>query len=500
MNQKIIYHDNGLFIKSTWYDLEYIRKLYIQDNKSQAEMCKLLSVSRGSFIEIVNHFQLFKDADVIKKNRQKAIINKYGVNSVMLVPEIREKAIQNVKQKYGGQSALVDPIVRERAKNTMLIKYGVEYPSLSPEIVEKRRKNYFDKYHIDTHFQKNIMHFDIWRDDIKFNEFLNNFAEKPTYIELAEYFNVDRTAVNAKVLKLGLESLINVRPGYSQYENEIIQTLIQICSIREDQIIRNARGLLGDSDLEIDIYIPEHHFGIEFNGDYWHCDIFHQDHCGRTVYHQNKSLMSEHNGIFLFHVFEYEWNNEILREKIIDRWLQILHTDCDMTKISARKCAVNIINKDQKKQFLEDNHLQGNDHSTYDLGLIYDGEIVACMTFVHPKSNKYTWELTRFCVKRHYCIRGGASKLFSFFLQNINKNDTIVSYNDITKTTGNLYKILGFSCISINQPNYIWINFQTKDIRTRYQEQAAGEVKRMHSLGYHRLCDCGTKTWLYTKE
>jgi len=30
-------------------------------------------------------------------------------------------------------------------------------------------------------------------------------------------------------------------------------------------------------------------------------------------------------------------------------------------------------------------------------------------------------------------------------------------------------------------------------------KQSAGENKRMHDLGYHKLCDCGTKTWVYTK-
>ena len=78
--------------------------------------------------------------------------------------------------------------------------------------------------------------------------------------------------------------------------------------------------------------------------------------------------------------------------------------------------------------------------------------------------------------------------------------EKVVSYNDITKTKGDIYKILGFECASINEPNYWWVNFDTMDIRSRYQEQEAGEVERMHSQGYHRICDCGTRTWVYTKK
>ena len=55
-----------------------------------------------------------------------------------------------------------------------------------------------------------------------------------------------------------------------------------------------------------DIYLPEYHLGIEFNGSYWHSDIFHTDHKGRSTYHQEKSLKAEEVGIFLFHIFEYE--------------------------------------------------------------------------------------------------------------------------------------------------------------------------------------------------
>lgn len=76
----------------------------------------------------------------------------------------------------------------------------------------------------------------------------------------------------------------------------------------------------------------------------------------------------------------------------------------------------------------------------------------------------------------------------------------MVSYNDITKTTGRVYPLLGFEMVSVNAPNYIWMNFSTGDIRSRYQEQAAGETARMHDAGYHRVCDCGTKTWVYKKN
>ena len=123
------------------------------------------------------------------------------------------------------------------------------------------------------------------------------------------------------------------------------------------------------------------------------------------------------------------------------------------------------------------------------------------MCFGHSKYKKYSWELTRLASLKNIVVQGGASKLFNYFVQNkMQTGENVVSYNDITKTKGNIYQILGFTCISVNAPNYWWVNIKKKEVRTRYQEQAAGEVQRMHDAGYIRICDCGTKTWVYTKK
>ena len=272
----------------------------------------------------------------------------------------------------------------------------------------------------------------------------------------------------------------------------------------------NKRGLLS-SGKEIDIYLPDYKVGIEFNGEYWHCDLHEkfQDHSGRSHYHQDKSLEAEGQGIFLFHIFEHEWDEmwttknskfQNSHENIINRRGNIL----TQTKnhIPARKCEIREIIKEQKKDFLNKNHIQGNEHTgSYALGLFYEDQLVSCMCFGHSKFSRYNYELTRFATIHDTVVQGGASKLFKYFIDNKMKvGEKVVSYNDITKTKGDIYKILGFECASINEPNYWWVNFDTMDIRSRYQEQEAGEVERMHSQGYHRICDCGTRTWVYTKK
>lgn len=495
MNDKIRYQDDGCMVLGVFYTKEHLYDLYISQNVSQNDLSKQMGISRGSLIKIINHFQLFKDSEIIKENRKQAIINKYGVDSVMKVPGIKEKSQQKIIEKYGGKSPLVNEEVKKKTEKTMLKKYGVRYPSQSSNIIQQKKENYFNKYGVYSHYQRDIKNFDIWSDDVRLEGFLKSFETKPTYEELAEYFNVDRTAVNGRILHSNLDDYVNVRPGTSVYEKEIVSFLHEDLGISLDNIKQRVTGLLGDTKQEIDIFLPMYNFGIEFNGNYWHSDIFHTDHSGRSTYHQQKSLLAEEHGIFLFHIFEYEWKNLKIKENICSR-LKIVLKQCT-NKIAARNCEVVELTKQQKKNFLNQYHIQGNDHCSKSYGLKYNGEIISCMTFTKPKNKQYTWELSRFCSKHDYIIQGGASKLFKYFIKDLNKGDIIVSYNDITKTQGKIYKLLGFSLKSINDPNYIWINIKTEEIRSRYQEQQAGETKRMHNLGYNRLCDCGTKTWVY---
>lgn len=400
--------------------------------------------------------------------------------------EFVRKIWQTKLERYGDSNYLNI----NKIKQTMFERYG----STSYLNSDKRVQENLDRFERKFPNQVNIQHYDTWSDQEKFCEYLNNHPNQ-TYKELSEFFNVDRTTINQKVIDLGLQDRVQYLNGSSNYEFEIKDFLISECNVREDEIEMHNRTIL--VPLEIDIYIPSRKIGIEFNGDYWHCDIHEkfQDHGGRSTYHQKKSLKAEEKGVFLFHIFEYEWNNSVIQSNIKNRLKTLLNNNG--IRVPARKCTIEEITKDQKKEFLNVNHIQGNDRSSVCYGLFYQNELVSCMTFTKPKNTQYTWELSRFCNKHDCIVQGGASKLFKYAISSMSSGDIVVSYNDITKTSGKIYKTLDFSCASVNSPNYIWMNFTTGDIRTRYQEQAAGEVERMHNLGYHRICDCGTKTWLY---
>ena len=250
---------------------------------------------------------------------------------------------------------------------------------------------------------------------------------------------------------------------------------------------------------EIDIYIPELRIGIEINGNYWHCEDKKMD----KNYHQQKSLLAESKGIFIYHIFEYEWIEK--KDKILNQLNNLL--GLNQEKIYARKCIIKEVDISEKMRFLEENHLQGNDSSSIKLGLYYNDELVSLMTFVKPRFNKkYEWELSRFCSKNNCNVIGGASKLFKYFVGNYNPT-SIISYSNIAHTKGNIYNTLGFNLDSISEPNYVW--YRSKTILSRYQCQkhklleqgyeGNSESEIMHNRGYYKIYDCGNKVWVWNR-
>lgn len=57
--------------------------------------------------------------------------------------------------------------------------------------------------------------------------------------------------------------------------------------------------------FELDILLPEYNLAIEFNGIYFHCELFKDKN-----YHENKRLMSKNIGFDLIQIYETEWSRK----------------------------------------------------------------------------------------------------------------------------------------------------------------------------------------------
>lgn len=485
--------------------IDDIIEYYINTTKTREEAAQYFGVSLTRFSQWLKDLNIHKTTDQLQNTIIEQNIKKYGVKNVTQNSVVQEKIKNTNLNKYGVDNVSKLPEIINKIKNTIYKKYGVNHVLQSAEFKDKIKSNNLLKYGVESPAQRHIQHYDIWNSEEKFTLWLKSQQNKPTIVQISKFFNVCSTSIGRKIHELELEEYVTMFPSRSQYGDEIITELNNL-GITNIEI--NNRTILDGQ--EIDIYLPDYKFGIEFNGVYYHSDLQpkFQDNGGRSIQHQKKSLLAEEKGIFLFHIFEHEWDSRFTSKKnILDTKGNILNRiktilGLNSITIGARKCQIKEVSSEDKIKFLNANHMQGAEkHSRYNLGLYYQNELVACMTFGKSKFKKYDWDLLRFCSKHGINIPGGASKLFTYFVKNyMATGETVVSYNDITKTKGTLYKTLGFEAISVNSPNYWWINLDNYDVRTRYDEQAAGEVERMHNAGYCRVCDCGTRTWLYTKK
>lgn len=307
--------------------------------------------------------------------------------------------------------------------------------------------------------------------------------KKPTLKELAESLNLSKTTVGRWINKHELRNYISY---YQCYEENGIREWIQQQNnsfSNEEQNFKNEEG----NYFGIDIYSANLKFGIEFNGNYWHSNLF-----KTSQYHQEKSLFVQKQGIKLFHIWEWEWNQhkEII-QSIIQSKLGIFNK-----KIGASKCKIKELDYKTYAVFCNENHLQGECGAKVKLGLFYKDELIQIMSFGAPRfTYNYQWEILRECSKLGYCIMGGKEKLWKYFIKNYSPS-SVISYCDFSKFTGESYLKLGFKKERLNKPGFWWYNHITGEViwRNPYKHN---ELKNKE---YEKLYDCGQLVFIWNKD
>ncbi len=164
-------------------------------------------------------------------------------------------------------------------------------------------------------------------------------------------------------------------------------------------------------------------------------------------YHQEKTIYAIDNGYRCIHIFD--WDD-------ISKIIQLLRP---RQTIGARQCKIKEVSKVEAMDFINEHHLQGYARDTIRLGLYYKEELVSIMTFAKPRYNKhYEYELIRYCSS--YNVIGGAHKLFKHFLENY-RPQSIITYCDTSKFTGEVYNELGFTLLRKGKPSKHWYNIKT---------------------------------------
>lgn len=164
-------------------------------------------------------------------------------------------------------------------------------------------------------------------------------------------------------------------------------------------------------------------------------------------------------------------------------------------KIFARKCDVKKVEKADAEIFFNQHHLLGATGSAYNLGLFYEGELVALASFSKGRkmnrlaAHERSFELIRFCNKTGLTVTGGLSRLLKSFFE-LKEAGDIMTYVDKQFSDGQSFMKAGFTLHSekvaqqflIHRKTFVRKLYQGEkyDVLKFYLSENAGSIKMVY--------------------
>lgn len=446
-----------------------------------------------------------------------------------------EKAKKTCLEKYGVENVFQSEIIKDKIKQTNLERYGVEHAIQNETIKEKAIEtqkennngklawNNEDKKHFirtcklcGKQFEAKTSNATICYDKhYKICKYCNEKFELDHHTKAINQINRDfcykkeciqkhalEATVSTNLEKYGVECYFSTNEfkeaskntridKYGSYLNpETINQCFVYSHISKinQKFAEQLKELNIDNEFEFrinsryyDIHILNTNILIEIDPAFTHNSTFNiwdKDLLDKD-YHLNKIKLAEENNYRCIHIFD--WDD---KEKIIN----ILKSK---NKISAKKCSIKEISKQEANEFLDKYHLQGScKGNDINIGLYYNEELISLMTFGKPRYNKnYEYEFLRFCNHKDYSIYGGTNKLFKYFIENYNPT-SIISYSDRAKFEGKFFNNLGFIKEKETKPACHWYNIKTKQHFLDNSLRAIG-ADRLLGTNYGSIEDSG---------
>ena len=117
------------------------------------------------------------------------------------------------------------------------------------------------------------------------------------------------------------------------------------------------------------------------------------------------------------------------------------------------------------------------------------------MSFSKPRfTDEYEWEIIRECSKLGYVVLGGKERLWKHFLKLYSPN-SVISYCDFGKFSGNSYLNIQFKKERLNKPGFVWWDNNSNEVfwRDPYNNQ---EMKKK----YTKIWDAGQLVFVWNKN
>ena len=246
---------------------------------------------------------------IVKENRIKTNISKFGFSSASKSKIIKEKTKITNKERYNGHYTKTKEF-KEKQKRTCLERYGDKNFNN-----RKKARNTWENNNNGIHFnQKHIT-----------TEVLGKLSNKEYLIEQHHIQKKSLLGIS-KELKVTDKTVwnyfqkhnIEVRHYNNSYPEKQLVKYIE--TKYNTEIITSNRSII--KPYELDIYLPEYNLAIEFNGIFWHNPNRYGSKIQWFLYHQNKIELCNLKNIQLLHLWEDYLDHHELIDKAINGYIE----------------------------------------------------------------------------------------------------------------------------------------------------------------------------------
>lgn len=387
-------------------------------------------------------------------------LEKYWDIHFMRTEEWKDRVKQTIKDKYWVDSYTQTYEYLEKTKATNIRKYWKEFYSQSDESKEKIKNTCVEKYWVD-----NVMKVDEIKEKVKQTNLerrwvdnamkVQEIKEKVRNTTLDRYWEKFYTQTEEWIKKISetCQERYNV-PFYcmtkkctnASSKNSKTNIWIQQMFIDNWFSIDDTDYLLWRYQYDIKIWDTL----IEINPSVTHCSESLKKYKYEKLdkyYHRDKTLFAKKEWYRCINVFD--WDS-------IDKVITMLKPK---ETIYARNCEVKQITYEDAHELFETYHLQWDTikrKKNIYIWLYYNDKLVECMSFWIPRYNdNHKREILRLCTHWMYSVVWWASKIFKYFVNEINPS-SVISYCDMSKFDGSVYEQLWFKLEKFWEPSKHW--------------------------------------------
>ena len=238
--------------------------------------------------------------DKILKKQKRNALEKYGYESANQVPEIIQKKKDSMTKHYGTLTNAYQH-QHESDKKTKMERYGDPY--------------YHNKEKGSKTIQERHLKFEQENNCIRYTKVLELYGQGWKSLNLPIIYNGRFRYISNDYIQQ-IKEYAEVEHNMKMYSKQEEELFEFIKSLTQYKIVKHSRNIIKQDEkhkLELDIYIPKLKIAFEYNGSYWHSDLFVDKY-----YHQQKTKLCYEKGIQLIHIYDFEWtnNNELIKDKI----------------------------------------------------------------------------------------------------------------------------------------------------------------------------------------